>query len=154
MSETSLIHEQDRLEIRDLAFRYARAADRRDYAEFATLFTPDGTVSGHNGDPASSPALYEMEGIEVIQQGMRGLEKYETTFHLVANQLLWPETPDRVRGETYCTAHHLETRDDGVRTDYTMFIRYQDRFVRTAEGWRFSERRLWVDFDRQAPITS
>ena len=122
--------------------------------EFANLFVEDGKVSGHNGDPATNPPLYEMQGVDVIQQGMKGLEKYEVTYHLVANQLLWPESADEVRGETYCTAHHLETRDDGVRTDHTMFIRYQDRFVRTPAGWRFSERKLAVDFDRQAPLAN
>lgn len=154
MSSDSPINGEARREMYELALRYARAADRRDYAEFANLFVAGGRVSGHHGDPDSSPALYTMEGVDHIQKGMVGLEKYEVTFHLVANQLLWPENADSVRGETYCTAHHLETRDDGVRTDYTMFIRYQDRFVRSDAGWRFSERRLWVDFDRLAPLQS
>jgi hypothetical protein len=154
MSKGNPIDDGDRREMHDLAFRYARAADRRDYAEFANLFIENGKISGHNGDPETNPPLYEMQGVDVIQQGMKGLEKYEMTYHLVANQLLWPESADEVSGETYCTAHHLETRDDGVRTDYTMFIRYQDRFVRTTAGWRFRERKLVVDFDRQAPLAS
>ena len=36
--------------------------------------------------------------------------------------------------------------------NYTMFIRYQDRYQRTADGWRIRERLLFLDFGRHAPL--
>jgi len=50
-----------------------------------------------------------------------------------------------VRGEVYCTAHHISRRADGYR-DRRVAIRYQDTFARHGEHWLFSRRELVVDF--------
>lgn len=142
--------EQDQLALRELAYRYARAADRRDYQSFRTIFTPDGRVAGFAGAPGEGDPLYEMVGHDAICQGMQGLERYSTTFHFVGNQLVEIDG-DAASGETYCVAHHLYDQD-GVRMNYTMFIRYQDRYQRTEAGWRLRERLLWLDFGRHAPL--
>jgi 3-phenylpropionate/cinnamic acid dioxygenase small subunit len=142
--------EHDQLALRELAYRYARAADRRDYETFRTVFTEDGRVAGFSGVPGESELLYEMVGHDAICDGMRGLERYDTTFHFVGNQLVEVDG-DTASGETYCVAHHLYDHA-GVRMNYTMFIRYQDRYRRTGAGWRIRERLLALDFGRHAPI--
>jgi hypothetical protein len=48
-------------------------------------------------------------------------------------------------------AHHLYEHD-GVRMNYTMHIRYQDRYQRTDAGWRIRERLLALDFGHHAPV--
>ena len=140
----------DRLELRQLAYRYAHAADRRDFEAFRDVFTSDGRVAGYAGNTSEGEPSFEMVGHEDICKGMQGLERYETTFHFVGNQLVELDG-DSASGETYCVAHHLYVQE-GVRMNYTMFIRYQDRYSRTEQGWRLAERVLHLDFDRRAPI--
>jgi len=136
--------------IRTLAYRYARSADRRDYETFREIFTRDGRVAGYAGAPGEGEPLYEMVGHDAICSGMSGLERYDATFHFVGNQLLEFEG-DTGRGEIYCIAHHLYEQG-GVRMNYTMHIRYQDRYQRTSDGWRIRERLLALDFGHHAPV--
>ena len=141
----------DRRELYDLALKYARAADRRDYKLFESIFTPDIRIARYSGPDADSGELvFEMKGLETTLKGMARLESYEVTTHLVANQLAQIDG-DRASGETYCLAHHISTRD-GVRQNYTMAIRYQDRFVRQDGAWKFEERVLLVDWERHQPL--
>lgn len=140
----------DRRELYDLALRYARAADRRDYPAFRELFVEKGRIAVHHGDAFRTEPQFSMEGRETIVGRMNGLERYERTNHVVANQLVEVDG-DRATGETYCIAHHIH-RDDGVPMNLTMAIRYQDRFVRENGRWYFEERRLGVDWERDAPL--
>ncbi len=142
---------RDRRELYDLALKYARAADRRDYELFESIFTADIRIARYS-DPNPGPGelVFEMTGLETTLKGMARLESYEVTTHLVANQLALVDG-DRASGETYCLAHHISTRD-GVRQNYTMAIRYQDRFVRRAGAWKFEERVLLVDWERHQPL--
>lgn len=140
----------DEAAIRQLAYAYARAADRRDYEAFRKVFTAGGRVAGYAGAPGEGDPLYEMVGHDEICQGMAGLERYDTTFHFVGNQLIEVDG-DHGSGETYCIAHHLYDHG-GARMNYTMHIRYQDRYRRTPEGWRIEERLLALDFGHHAPV--
>ena len=141
---------QDRQDFHDLALGYAQAADRRDYEAFRELFVEDGIVGVHYGDPGSVAPEFEMKGIDLIVKGMRGLEQYSRTMHVVSNQYVDVEG-DRATGETYCVAHHIHEKQ-GVEWVYVMHIRYQDRYTRPSGPWRFSERRLWVEFTTDRPL--
>ena len=77
---------------------------------------------------------------------MERLRRYESTFHLLG-QVRFSGGPDTARGVAYCEAHHLLV-ESARRTDHVMYIRYDDRFVRTRSGWRIAYRKLevgWVD---------
>ncbi len=141
---------RDRSELHDLALQYARGADRRDLAIFRQIFAEDGRILGYYGDPQTDEPEIRLEGHDAIVKGMEGLKRYEKTFHVVANHFVEIDG-DRASGETYCTAHHVSTRN-GVRMNYTMFIRYQDSYERREEGWVFTERILLVDWTRTAPL--
>ena len=140
----------DRHALYQLSLRYARAADRRDYEGFRDIFTEKGRISVHHHDVDNNEPIHAMEDLESIVRNMSGLEAYEKTQHLVANQLVEIDG-DRASGETYCTAHHIY-RVDGAPMDLTMFIRYQDRWVREGGRWWFEERRLCVDWERHTPL--
>lgn len=140
----------ERQALYELVLRYARGADRRDYTGVGALFVPEGRIAGFRGDPASGTPLYSLEGRTAIVEGLRGLERFEKTFHQVANHLV--EIGDcEARGETYCTAHHIY-RVASEPWDRTMAIRYQDRFIRERGGWLFVERLLLIDWEREAPL--
>jgi hypothetical protein len=134
-----------------LVLRYAQAVDRSDIDAIVALMTSGATISTHRGDSDSDP-VSSMTGHAEIRTAMARLERYVTTFHLVGNQLFEIDGDDAT-GETYCTAHHVQQRDD-VLHDMTMYIRYRDRFVRAEHGWLFAQRRLCVDFstDRETGL--
>jgi len=140
----------ERQALYDLALRYARGVDRRDYSGVGALFTPGGRIAVFRGDPVTTDALYALEGRDGIIEGLRGLERYEKTFHQVANQLVEIEG-HKARGETYCTAHHIH-RVASEPWNRTLAIRYQDRFVHRSAGWLFAERLLAIDWERDAPL--
>jgi len=56
-------------------------------------------------------------------------------------------------GETYCLAHHVSVEGD-ERTIMIASIRYDDTFTKSDGTWRFSERRLYVDWTDTRPISS
>ena len=134
---------EDRLALRELADRYARAVDRRDWALAERLFTGDCVLVGPG---------YELVGREAILAGLRRIDRYDATQHSVHNQLV-DVTGDRATGETYCTAHHLYQRG-GRRRKLSWGIRYQDRCAREAGAWRYERRELLLDWAQDLPLES
>jgi uncharacterized protein (TIGR02246 family) len=132
---------EDRLALQELAARYARAVDRREYATFAALFTADGVLCGPG---------YAMSGRAEIERGIAGIEQYEATQHCVHNQLL-EVAGDDASGETYCVARHVYTRA-GVKRKLDMGVRYQDRYRREGGGWRIARRELVLDWTQDLPL--
>jgi ketosteroid isomerase-like protein len=134
-------HLADRLAIREVADRYARAVDRRDWALAATLFTDDAVLES---------ARFRLAGVGEILRGLRTVERYRATFHAVHNQTL-ELAGDEASGETYCVANHLFERDGRMRK-LDWGIRYQDRYRRGADGaWRIAHRELIVDWEQELP---
>ncbi len=149
----AVAHVVDRLALRDLVDGYAFAVDGDDPGSAAQLFTPDGELRiFHRG--AAEP-VRERIGRDAIATAMAGLDRYETTLHVVANHRVDIDGGAAI-GETYCLAHHIRDVEgpDGVmaRFDYVMHIRYLDRFVRTDEGWRIARRHLQVEFTEDRPV--
>ena len=132
---------EDRLALRELADRYARAVDRRDWTLAATLFTEDCVLHGPG---------YELVGREKILAGLRLIDRYSATQHSVHNQLVEVDG-DRASGETYCTAHHVYARD-GRPHMLDWGIRYQDRCVRERGAWRYARRELLLDWAQDLPL--
>ena len=134
----------DRLAIRELAFSYARAVDRRDWALAETLFTDDAVLAAPG---------FELVGVAAILRGLRTSQRYRATFHAVHNQTFAIEG-DEASGETYCVANHLLERDGQARK-LDWGIRYQDRCRRGPDGaWRFTRRELIVDWEQDLPLSS
>ena len=139
-----------RLELRDLIDGYARAADRRDRVAFEALFLPDATVTVHR--PGAEPHTYEGSG--QIGEIVLRLERYASTFHLVANH--WCVV-DRGRGsgESYCQAHHVGPGAGSDETvDLILTIRYLDSYARTGGAWRFASRHVHILWTSEAPLSS
>ena len=132
---------EDRLALQELAARYARAVDRRDYAGFVALFTADGVLCGPG---------YAMRGAREIDAGIRLIEQYEATQHCVHQQLV-EVSGDDARGETYCVARHVYARD-GAKRKLDMGVRYQDAYRRERGAWRIQRRELVLDWTQDLPL--
>ena len=132
---------EDRLALRELADRYARAVDRRDWELASTLFSEDCVLQGPG---------YELVGRTKILAGLRLIDRYSATQHSVHNQLVEVDG-DVATGETYCTAHHVYERD-GRRRMLDWGIRYQDRCVRERGAWRYARRELLLDWSQDLSL--
>lgn len=142
MSSTSEV--ADRQELRELVERYAVVTDRRNLAALGALFTPDAVLE--------TPGGGEKRGREAITGLLLVLDsKYYLSMHFVGNHVV-DFLEDGAVGETYCIAHHIYKVDE-VERDTVMFIRYHDKFVRTAEGWRIARRKLGIDWQEDRPTT-
>jgi uncharacterized protein (TIGR02246 family) len=142
VSEGSIADEQALLQ---LAYRYARAVDRRDADALAGLFTADGGIDR----PGSSWRGHEQIRAIVV----RLTTLYTATFHTVRNQAVTNDG-DAAEGETYSVAMHMMPSESGGQKRMDMGIRYQDRFVRENGAWLFARRALIVDWVETTELTA
>jgi ketosteroid isomerase-like protein len=138
----------DQWEIRQLVERYANAADRADGEAAAALFNEDGEFEVWL-DPAGG-APRAMRGQAEIAAAVGRVSAYQFTQHVIANSVVDIDG-DYADGETRCTAHHVETADNGGH-DRVLYIRYVDEFARTRGRWRFSRRELRVQWVSIQPV--
>ena len=129
--------------IRELAERYARAVDRREFATLAELLTIDAEIISQG---------FHLTGRENIVSGMtEGLARFELTQHCIHNLLVTIQG-DSASAETYCTAHHIYRREAGLYK-LSWGIRYQDRLLKQQNNWYFRRRELVIDWQQDLAVT-
>jgi ketosteroid isomerase-like protein len=141
----------DRVSIRELVEAYAHCADRRDANGQMALFTADThfVVYMNAKDPTPSQELHSRDALAPV---FADLNKYDATTHFVGQSTIFTLTADRATGEAYCLAHHI-TVDDGKRRLMIASLRYLDTFVKIDRSWLFRERRLYVDWLEERPLS-
>ena len=132
---------EDELQLRDLAFRYARMMDRRQFDWLPQVFAEDGELVGPG---------YTMKGHEQLRQGLQGLERFSATLHGVLN-LYFEIDGDSATGEVYCVANHLHEQE-GVPYKLDMGIRYEDRYARKSTGWVIERRFFNMVWETDRPM--
>ncbi|OBH50438.1 nuclear transport factor 2 family protein [Mycobacterium sp. E2479] len=135
----------DRLAIHDVLFRYAHALDDRDSQLLRTCFTDDAVCE-------VGATLSGIDAIIAFAEGV--LSGFDVTQHLIANPRC---TIDGDRADCACDlqAQHV-TRGAPGGEHYVIGGRYDDKLVRTPEGWRIAHRRLRVTWSQgnSVPLTS
>jgi uncharacterized protein (TIGR02246 family) len=126
--------EDEKRELNELAFRYARACDTHDAGEFSAIFTEDGVIISPRSTMTSREQI-----ASVIPPALKSM--YLRTMHMVFNNLVWIDG-DIATGETYCQAHHITKQPDGTVTDYIMSIIYDNQYRKVDGRWYFSHRKL------------
>jgi 3-phenylpropionate/cinnamic acid dioxygenase small subunit len=129
----------DERDIRNVAFRYCRALDTKDWALLDEVFLPDAT--GELGTPTT------LVGIDAIRGRIRtALEHLDDSQHLVGNHEI-EVAGDSATHRCYLQAQHVRAAATGG-PNYIVAGRYEDRLVRTGDGWRIAHRTLtvmWTD---------
>ena len=138
----------DRLAIRALVDAYAHFADTRQPERQADLYAEGGRTLVFLG-PAGDPAQVLATRAEHLE-GFRALAQYSVTTHFNGQSVALVDG-DAATGESYCLAHHVLEADSG-RQLIVMAIRYHDTFARTDGVWRFTERRLYLDWTETRPL--
>jgi ketosteroid isomerase-like protein len=132
----------DRVEIDALRGEVTDAVMVRDWDRFASLFTPDATVR-------IPEAGVEITGQDEIRAGIERLqgfwEFFVQTTHAGAIQI----DGDTAAGRAYI-AEFGRLRDGTSHQNYAL---YHDRYRRTPDGWKFSERVYEVRYVDSTPLT-
>ncbi|RJT22941.1 nuclear transport factor 2 family protein [Chakrabartia godavariana] len=132
---------RDLAELRRTAELYAQGADRRDKALWQAVLAEDCVIEGPGFSIAGRDA--NLGSIDALGQMFRA------TVHRVHNQVA-TVSGDDATGETYCTADHLLNETDSV---LVWTIRYQDHWRREEGHWRFTHRKLIVEWEEVRPVT-
>ena len=128
-----------------LSYTYARSVDFRDYDTFAELFAEDGVL-----DTSS-----ELVGRAAIRASVNQRPDELRSRHVLTNVYTEVLDRDNARGLSYLTLYrHLgsESLQRGpVAFDAPAAVgHYEDRFVRTGDGWRYARRKLHLAFRNPA----
>jgi 3-phenylpropionate/cinnamic acid dioxygenase small subunit len=129
----------DRLDINDLLNRYADAVDRQDWEQLATCFTPDASIdySASGGVAGTYP--------DVAKWLADTMKLFSMTQHLVTNSRVTIDG-DIATGRAYFYNPMTLAGADGGTDFLIVGGYYNDRFVRTGDGWRIAERREEMAF--------
>ena len=124
---------QDKQEITEICYRYGLALDSRDWAALAALFTPDADACYLDQPPC--------HGYQAIEDTCRAaLAPMSATQHLVCNVVVRLDG-DRAASRCYLQAQHVKDGTPGG-DHFIIAGRYDDKLVRTPDGWRIRERSL------------
>jgi len=136
-TETIIRELKDRVDILETMYAYCRHADQLNGDAMADLFVEDCASNFFAGRADS-----ELRGREALRSFLRGaLAVTVSGSHHIANAELIFETPDRVT--LHCYMYSWQRFQGFPSTaDCHRWGRYENQFVRTAEGWRLSRLRL------------
>jgi SnoaL-like domain len=141
----------DRLAIRELIEAYAHCADRRDAKGQMALFTADTRFVVYMNAKDQTPTQ-ELHSREALAPVFADLNQYDATMHFIGQSTILTLAADRATGEAYCLAHHLTVHGDKRRL-MVAALRYSDTFVKMQGAWLFAERRLYVDWTEERPMS-
>jgi hypothetical protein len=129
----SLEEISDRIELEELMVSYSHAIDFKNFDELDDVFTPDAfidyTVFG-------GPAGKYPEVKEFLQNTMPMFKSY---YHMVSTSKIVVDG-DTATGVTICHNPMVLAGADGSDQVFVCGLWYRDKYVRTPQGWRISER--------------
>lgn len=127
--ETRIRRLEDRQALSDLVATYGRVVDDRDVEALRALYTEDAVFESTVG-PVSGRD-------EVVDHYLERMRMFAASFHIPHSQTVEFLSKDEATGVV--TAHAELAMPDGA---FWVALRYHDRYRRTADGWRFHERRV------------
>ena len=131
----------DRVEIEALRGEFTDAVMMNDHDRLASLFTPDGTVRIPDGGIEAAGR----EEIRALGQRRQALADYFVqTTHSGTIQV----DGDTATGRAYLS-ELIHLRDGSSHLNY--FV-YHDRYQRTGDGWKFTERVYEVRYLDTSPL--
>jgi peptidoglycan hydrolase-like protein with peptidoglycan-binding domain len=134
-----LLSPEDYIEIQQLMSFYARDVDPGSVQDASWLFTKD-AVAAMGPSPIKTAEEFKKfyTGVKDGTFGggnLGGVRHFNSSYVIVG-------TPDGgARGSSYML--QVERRTDGGPVEVTLFGKYEDKYVKTPDGWRIKER-VWT----------
>lgn len=132
----------DRLEVAELVHRYATYVDARRFDEVAELFTDTAQLVVPD-PPAQLGPVIRHDGRSGVRAALAALDGVLRTHHGIGGEV-YTGSGDTATGAISAVAHHW-TQRDGAYTDLIWYLRYDDAYLRTDDGWRIARRALTID---------
>ncbi len=132
--EMSAREVSDRIQISDLLTRYTVAIDTKDWKLLDSCFLPDALL-----DYTSAPGGIKGQYPDVRKWLEQALSVFPMTQHFISNTTVELEG-DKARSRTYVINPMGFRNEDGSLHIFTVGGYYNDRLVRTDDGWRIAER--------------
>ena len=142
----------DKIEIGEMQSRYMFALDWYDADTYASLFTEDAVVEWPEGRAEGREAIHASCTRVGAMYRKRGAAAAPTKMarkrHFVTNRVIEIDG-DSARARAYWLDLH---NDNQPRWPYVpAYGHYDDALLRTAEGWRFTHRRIFNETTGEAP---
>jgi ketosteroid isomerase-like protein len=131
----------DRVEIEALRGEFTDAAMMRDYDRAASLFTPDGALRMPN-------VPVELEGQEQIRAWGDRVPEFVDFLVQNTHAGVIQLDGDTASGRAYMQ-EVLRTRDGHSEVNFAI---YHDRYRRTPDGWKFTERVYEIRYLDTSPL--
>jgi hypothetical protein len=127
-----LLSPEDYIEIHQLYSFYTRDVDPGSKRNAAWMFAEDGVAQLGNRR-YTGQELKDFYA-QLPKNQSTGVRHINSSYVIVG-------TPEGARGSSYMI--QVERRGEGKPVEVTLFGKYEDRFVKTRDGWRFKER-IWT----------
>jgi actinorhodin biosynthesis protein ActVIA len=134
---------QDYIEIQQLYATYAHTLDTAQAERFAATFTPDGEFTRGRPQGQATETRTPLKGTE----GLTKMGSVGGGRHFTANLVVTP-TPEGANGSCYLLLFNARN----IPATITETAIYEDKLVKTKEGWRFKKRIVWRDDDDISPF--
>jgi hypothetical protein len=145
---TTELTARDRIEINELAARYAFAVDTRadDGRAVADLFTPDGELVGVRGSAKGRDQLARLArtGVMTAEKPIVGVS------HFGMNHVIEPAAGG-ASGKEYLVMVNIAEGGKPGGDFSSIGGHYEDSYVKTSAGWRF-KRRVYIPMKSTAPL--
>jgi len=122
-----------------LVLDFVDRSDRQDYEALTALFDSNASLVRPNGEA--------LTGATAILKSYQSRPAGRITRHICTNIRISVLSPERARGFSYAVVYSANANDAseghfGAKADARVLIgEFDDEFVRTAQGWRFANRR-------------
>ena len=125
-----------------VSIAYAHHVDFRDYSALAELFTEDGVLEVFGN---------QIKGREAVQAALSARPENRKSLHIFTNILINVIDADQAEGITYLSLLRADHDGPGPAPldGLLMGGYYEDKFRRTAAGWRLSLRKATMLFTRE-----
>jgi len=135
----------DKQEITELCYRYALVLDGRDWTGLTAVFTPDASAFY-----LDKPACHGYQAIEdTVREALTPMTRSQ---HLISNVVVRLDG-DQAESSCYLQAQHVKAGTPGG-DNFIIAGRYDDKLVRTPDGWRIRERWLAMTWTEGNPAVA
>ena len=138
---TDLEELRARQELKQLVDNYATESDRNNQDYYVNVFTEDCHVRVYFNNALGM----DLTNVQDLIKAYKGFGAAKESFHMNGQQTVEFQDDTHATGTCYALAH-LVNEVDGVDKLTVHGVRYFDKYVKTADGWRIAEREQYFVF--------